>query len=178
VTGSLADSPLETVLDTFAGAVPAGTLRLARGPEEGVIAYRDGEILHASAGLTSGAKALGRMFSWTDAEFAFQPGIEPVDTGQPPLPLESALLAASVERDELARLDVRRLDADATFAVDKERLAAIESSLDPLSRALVENAATGFPLATLLDIMPESDARIYQSLAALVDAGALRTQRG
>jgi Tfp pilus assembly protein PilZ len=178
VSGSLADTPLETVLDTFAGAVPAGTLRLTRGAEEGVIAYREREILHASAGLTSGAKALGRMFSWTDAEFAFQPGIEPIDADQPPLPLESALLAAAVERDEIARLELHRLGADATFAPDEGRLAAIESSLDPLSRSLIENAATGFPLATLLDIMPESDARIFQSLAALVDAGVLRVERG
>ena len=122
VCGSLEETRLEGVLETFAGISSAGTLALRRGEDEGKIAYADGQILYATTGLVSGAKALGRMFTWRDARFEFHPGVKPLDETREPLPLQSAVLTAAVEQDEIARLDLGGADADTVFELDAERL--------------------------------------------------------
>lgn len=174
LAGSLRDVPLDTVLQTFAGASSAGTLVLRRGSDEGRIAYREGAILYAIAGLETGERALARMFCWTDARFQLNPDIEPLDTESTPMPLDSAMLLAAVERDELERLDLGGLGAETIFAIDEQRLGALEGSLDEVSRELVANAAIGFPLVTLVDMASASDAQVYKAISELVDAGVLR----
>ena len=174
VTGSVSDAPLETMLQNFSASASAGTLRLTCGDDQGKLVYQEGEILCASTGLVSGAKALGRMFAWTEAQFEFEPRIELVDGEETRLPLQSAILSAAVERDELARLDLGNLDPDATFSIDAERLSAVRSTLDDLGRELVENAAMGFPLGALVDILTASDARIYKVMAELIASGVLQ----
>ncbi|MGI9590569.1 MAG: PilZ domain-containing protein, partial [Myxococcota bacterium] len=177
IAGSLRENPLENVIETFSSAAPTGTLRLTRGTEEGKIVYRDDTIVSVTCGLVSGAKALGRMFGWDDAVFEFEPEAELLDVADAPLPLTSVVLAASVERDELARLDLGSVDDDTVFAVDAEQRRALESSLDDLGRELVANVEMGFPVGALLDILPISDAVIYQRLAELIEAGIVRPVR-
>ena len=174
VTGSVSDVPLETMLQTFSACASAGTLRLIRGDDRGKLVYQEDEILYVSTGLASGAKALGRMFAWTEAQFEFEPRGELVDGDETRLPLLSAILSAAVERDELARLDLGNLDPDATFSIDAERLSAVRSTLDDLGRELVENAAMGFPLGALVDILAASDVRIYKVVAELIAGGVLQ----
>jgi hypothetical protein len=176
VCGSIEDTPLEDVIATFADATREGTLHLCRGSEAGKIVYREGELLHSTAGLVSGAKALGRMFSWLDARFEFQPEAEALDVTQPPVPVAAAMLAAAVERDDLARLDLGRFTQGVTFRIDAERLVAVEPTLDPLGRRVCDNAGMGFPLGALLDMLTESDAEIYRCLVELVEGGVLRIE--
>jgi len=177
ISGSLEHTPLEAVLETFTSTSNAGTLRLMRGEELGKLAYQDGEILYATTGLVSGAKALGRLFTWTDALFEFKPEIEPMDDAGGRLPLESAILAAAVQRDELARLDLNAFDGDMTFVVDEQRLAAVETALDDMGREITENSRMGFPLGAMLDMLPASDALIYKTLTELIEAGILRVEK-
>jgi Tfp pilus assembly protein PilZ len=178
VSGSLRKVPLETVLETSAGASSEGTVILRHGDEHGSIAYRDGEIVSAVAGLETGERALARMFCWTEAEFELKPDVTPSEVPMAPLALTSAMLLASVERDELARLDLGRLGPDTILSVDERRLAALDASLDDLSKELVANAAMGFPVATLLDMASASDARVYKLIIDLVDAGVLCLEEG
>jgi Tfp pilus assembly protein PilZ len=177
VTGSLVDTELETVLETFAGISNSGTLRLSRGDEQGKIAYQEGEILYVTVGLLSGPKALDRLFTWDDAQFEFRPEVEPMDGVRGLLPLTPAVLAAVVARDELAQLDLSGFDSNATFAMDSERLAAIESTLDDIGREIAECARMGFPLGAMLDMLACSDARIYKTVGELTEAGVLRIKR-
>ncbi len=184
VSGSLVDTPLEAVLETFAGISNSGTLRLSRGDEqgkiayqEGKIAYQEGEILYVAMGLLSGAKALDRLFTWDDAQFEFRPEVEPMDGARSPLPLTPALLAAVVARDELAQLDLSGFDPNATFAIDRERLAAVAETLDAIGREVAECARMGFPLSAMLDMLACSDARIYKTVGELTEAGVLRIER-
>jgi hypothetical protein len=174
IAGSLRDNPLEAVIETFSSASPTGTLRLNRGAEDGRIVYRDDTIVSVTCGLVSGAKALGRMFGWRNASFEFEPEAEVLDVADAPLPLTSVVLAASVERDEMARLDLGSVGEDTVFEVDATQARALESSLDDLGRELVGNVELGFPVGALLDILPISDARIYQKLAELIEAGIVR----
>jgi Tfp pilus assembly protein PilZ len=174
ISGSLADTPLETVLETFSSVSNSGTFRLTRGDERGKIVYQDSEILYVTIGLLSGAKALDRLFTWSDAQFEFRPEVEPMDGMRGRLPLAPAVLAAVVARDELRQLDLADLDLDATFTLDEARLEAIASALDAVSAEIVENARMGFPLGALLDMLTCSDARILKSVADLIEAGVLK----
>jgi hypothetical protein len=171
VTGSLSETPLEAVLETFAAVSNEGTLVLSRGDDEGKVAYRDGQILYAMTGLVSGPKALGRMFTWTDAQFEFRPELTLFEDVRTPLALEPSILAATLERDEVARLSLGSLGPDAVFFLDDERFAAVKSDLDPLRLELAENAGMGFPLGAILDILTISDAAILMALADLIEGG-------
>jgi Tfp pilus assembly protein PilZ len=173
ISGSLRETSLETVLETFSAVSSEGTLVLTRRDDEGKVAYRDGEILYAMTGLVSGGKALGRMFTWSDASFEFHPEVEPIDVAASALSLESAIISAAVDRDEIAHLGLDRLGPDASFRLDETRFAAVEPELDGLQRQVAENAGMGFPLAALLDILPASDAAILKTLADLIEAGIL-----
>jgi hypothetical protein len=177
VSGSIADTPLESVLETFASVSDSGTLRLTRGDECGKIAYRNGEIFYVTMGLLSGTKALDRLFTWSDAQFEFRPEMEPMDGVRGRLPLAPAVLAAVVARDELAQLDLSGFDSNATFEVDRERLAAVASTLDEIGREIAENARMGFPLGAILDMLACSDARIYKTVSELIEAGVLNIAR-
>ena len=174
LSGSLDEVPLETVLQTVAGGSTEGTLVLQRRGEEGRIAYREGVILHATTGLETGERALARLFCWGDARFELRPEAIVPDGESQPMPIDSALLVAAVERDELARLDMDGLDPDTVFEVDEALHAALAESLDPVSAELVANAAIGFPLVTLLDMAEASDTQVYKAISELVDAGVLR----
>jgi len=172
ITGSLAETQLEKVLETFTSVSNHGTLKLSRGADQGKVAYRDGEIVCAITGLVSGTKALGRMFTWMDANFEFQSDVDPDDQTDP-IPLDSAIVAAAIERDEISRLDLNELASAKSFHLDEARLAAVGSELGPVHLEVADNAGMGFPPAALLDILPESDAAIYRALAELIDVGVL-----
>jgi Tfp pilus assembly protein PilZ len=176
IAGSLRDNPLEDIIETFSSSCPIGTLRLVNGAEEGKIVYRDDTIVSVTCGLVSGAKALGRMFGWRDASFEFESEAEALDVADAPLPLTSVVLTASVERDELARLDLGSLTDETTFGVDTDLLASLEATLDDLARDLVANVEMGFPVGALIDILPISDALFYQKLAELIEAGIVRAE--
>ena len=94
------------------------------------------------------------------------------------LPLTPAILAAAVARDELARLDLSDLIPDATFSVDSDRLDAVAPTLNDLGRKLAEDAQMGFPLGTMLDMIPSTDADIYKRITELIEAGILRFECG
>jgi Tfp pilus assembly protein PilZ len=170
-TGSLSETPLEAVLETFAAVSNEGTLILSRKDDEGKVAYRDGQILYAMTGLVSGPKALGRMFTWTDAQFEFRPELTLIEDAPAPLALQPAILSAALERDEVARLSLGNLGPDAVFSLDDERFAAVKSDLDPLRLEIAENAGMGFPLGAILDILTISDAAILMALADLIEGG-------
>ncbi len=178
VSGSLANTPLESVLETFAGISNSGTLRLTRGDERGKIVYQEGEILYVTIGLLSGTKALDRLFTWDDAQFEFRPEVEPMDGVSGRLPLAPAVLSAVVARDELKHLDVSGFDLNATFALDADRFEAVRSALDKIGLEIAENARMGFPLGAMLDMLSCSDARIYKTITEMIEAGILRIERG
>ena len=173
VSGSIADTPLETVLETFASVSDSGTLCLTRGDERGKIAYQGGEILYVTNGLLSGAKALDRLFTWNDALFEFRPEVEPMDGVRGSLPLTPAVLSAVVARDELAQLELGSFNSNTMFSIDAERLEAIASVLDEVGREVAEHARMGFPIGAMLDMISASDARIYKTIVELIESGAM-----
>lgn len=173
VSGSLADTPLEDVIETLAGASSEGTLRVSRGDEEGVLVHREGEILHAATGLVSGMKAVSRLLLWREGRFSYQAAIEPFQTGEQPLPIEAALLTATVSRDEAVRHGVDEFDPDDTFEVDAALVERLGPQLRPVHREIAEHVRMGFPLGAILDILIEGDGVIYKALAELLESGVV-----
>lgn len=173
ISGSLEETSLDAVIETFAGISRAGTLTIQQGWNEGQIAYEDGQILHALTGLVSGTKALGRMFAWADARFEFRPEVATFDRDQKPMHLTSAVIAAAVERDEIAQLNLQDVDLASTFKANADRLEQLRSDLTDVQLELLDQAAVGFPLGVILDILTLSDASIFRALAELVESGIL-----
>lgn len=173
VSGSLAETPLEVILETFSGISNAGTLKIVCATDEGRIAYAGGQIVIATTGLVSGAKAVCRMFTWRDAHFEFDPEVALPDGPLEPLPLESVILTAAIERDEIAQLDLQGIDVDTTFELNADLFEKLKSGLDGVRLELAENAAMEFPLGVILDMLQWTDGAIYQALVDLVESGVL-----
>lgn len=173
VSGSLADSPLEDVIETLMGASSEGTLRVSRGDEEGIVIHRDGEILHAATGLVSGMKAVSRLLLWREGRFAFQAAIDPFETAEEPLPIEAALVAAAVNRDEAVRHGVASFDPDDTFRLDEGLMDQLATQLDEVQLEIAEHVCMDFPLGAILDILIHGDGVIYKALAELLDSGVI-----
>jgi hypothetical protein len=176
VSGSLSDTPLEDVIETLAGASSEGTLRVSRGDEEGVLIHRDGEILHAATGLVSGVKAVSRLLFWREGRFTYQAAIEPFETSEVPLPIEAALLAATVHRDEAERLGIDRFDPDDTFRLDEGLMDQLAPQLDEVHREIAEHVRMDFPLGAILDILLQGDGVIYGALVELLDSGIITAE--
>ncbi len=176
VTGELSENTLDVVIETFSSISEEGTLNLTTDAETGRIAYKDGQLLYALTGLVSGVKALSRMFLWTDGRFDFDPVVEPLDRSEPPRPLQSAVLEAAIQRDEISRLDLKGLGMETTFRVEEGRASAASEELDVLSREIVEHAELGFPISAILDVMSESDAAIYAAMVTLRERGILEVE--
>jgi hypothetical protein len=113
------------------------------------------------------------MFSWADARFEFEPEVGPSEGPLEQLPLESAVLSAAVERDQIARLDLKGVDSETTFEQNDELLGQLKDEMDDVRRDVVENGGMGFPLGVILDMLPWSDAIILQALVDLVECGVL-----
>jgi hypothetical protein len=64
------------------------------------------------------------------------------------------------------------------FTVDADRLHAVEPTLDELGQKVTENAEMGFPIGTLLDMIPNTDVDIYKTITELIEAGVLQIESG
>ena len=113
------------------------------------------------------------MFAWADARFEFHPEVASFDRVQTPMHLTSAVIAAAVERDEIARLDFQNADLTSTFAMNADRLEQLRGDLTDIQLESLDQAGVGFPLGVILDNLTLSDAAIFRTLAELVESGIL-----
>ena len=173
VSGSLAETPLEVLLETFSGISNAGAVKIVCAAGEGNIAYAEGQIVIATTGLVTGAKAVCRMFTWPDARFEFDPDFVPPEGLLEPLPLEAVILTAAIERDEVAQLDLQGIDLDTTFELNADLFGKLKGGLEAVQLELADNCAMGFPLGVLLDMLHWTDGVIYKALIDLVESGVL-----
>ena len=79
VEGQLSQLPLADLLQLFHVSQKTGVVEVRRYSgrrpvEAGRVLLRGGDIVHAEAGATTGAKALYRLLAWDRGEFNFQPG--------------------------------------------------------------------------------------------------------
>jgi hypothetical protein len=74
--GSLQELPVPDIIQLVSVSGKTGMFTLTRGGETGHIFLRDGRIVHAELGQTSGEEAVYALAIWSTGEFQFTPGRE------------------------------------------------------------------------------------------------------
>jgi hypothetical protein len=177
ISGEIDESGLGAILEMFVNTAPAGTMIVSRGEEEGKIVFSDAEILHCSLGIVSGLKALSRMFRWKRGRFEFHHDLQLTGDADAPQPLQAAMMSASVQMDEMARIAGGILEDGDTFETVREQAAALRDSLSELEREVLDYATEGFNVEAISDVVAESDAAVYKAISTLLDAGLIKVRQ-
>jgi Tfp pilus assembly protein PilZ len=174
ISGEIDASGVGAVLEMFASTSPSGTLLVSHGEEEGKIVFSDDEILHCTLGMVSGLKALSRMFHWRQGHFEFHHDLQLSGEVNAPQPLGEAMMRASVQVDEMARVDREVVDSTAAFEAVPEPPAGGRDLLTDIEREVLEFAADGFTADSIADMVAVGDAEVYRALSALLAGGWIR----
>jgi Tfp pilus assembly protein PilZ len=174
IRGDIAEVGLASLVQSFAAASREGTLTLSRGAEDGMIAFAGGELVGARLGAVTGQKALARMLSWDKGEFEFHAHVQDADREGEPFPLEGALLDATRQVDERARLEPLALRRSDRFAPRGDPGA---EQLSKSEQAVLDLAGAGFTLRAMLDVIPDEDHRILRAILALLERGLLAKKK-
>ncbi len=178
ITGEIDEGGLGAILEMFVNTAPAGTMTVSRGEEEGKIVFSDNEILHCSLGIVAGLKALSRMFRWKHGRFEFHHDLQLTGDADAPQPLQAAMMSASVQMDEMARVAGGVLDSAGTFEIVLEQAETLRDSLSGVEREVLDYAAEGFNVEAISDVVAASDAAVYKALSTLLDGGLITLRRG
>jgi CheY-like chemotaxis protein len=177
IEGNLAQIPLVDLLQILSVNRKTGRLAVEREGEKGVIALRDGQVLDAVLGAVSGEKALFRLLTRREGQFAFVPGPltdvpERIDRR-----VEELMLEGLRQADEGARLlPVLPEPGDTVeLAVDA---AEIPPGLHPITEEVVSLLASPRRFQDLVDRCPASDLEVMRAVLALLERGFARRREG
>jgi CheY-like chemotaxis protein len=174
--GNLAQIPLVDLLQILAVNRKTGRLHVARGKERSEVALVEGRVVDARVGPVSGEKALFRMLSRREGQFAFHPGDEAVEP-RIHRKLDDLLLEGARQADEMARL-VPALpgpDERVELAVPPGE---IPPGLHPVTEEVVSLLLEPRRLEDLLDAAQATDLEAGRAVAALLERGYARRSAG
>jgi Tfp pilus assembly protein PilZ len=174
IRGDIAEVGLASLVQSFAAASREGTLSLSQGSDAGCIAFSAGELVGARLGAVTGLKALARMLAWTRGEFEFHAQVQDADRDGEPFPLEAALLDATRQLDERARLEPLPLRRSDRFALGDLRKA---DGLEKTEEAVLDLAGAGFTLRAMLDVIPDEDHLVLRAVLGLLERELLKKRR-
>ena len=173
ISGRIEEVGLANLIQSFASASPAGTLTLSRGVEEGRVVFKGGQLLSAQLGPVSDPKALARLVAWEEGSFEFHAHVEDAECWEKPIPLTHALLEAARQLDETGRLHPLPFALADKVVVAAPLLEREYGQLSKTDEAIIDLAAAGFSVRGILDVIPEDDHVILQSLCGLLDCGVI-----
>jgi len=100
IYGRLGSVSLNDVLQLLGMTHRTATVRLDCRGQQGQIFFREGVLLHATAGAAEGERALVKLMSWENADFVIEDGLE----GEPPSTIskkvDAAMLGVMTRMDE------------------------------------------------------------------------------
>jgi Tfp pilus assembly protein PilZ len=163
---------LPNLVQMLSSGADRGTLLIAHGDLEGVIAFESGSLYHARFGGVSGRKALSRLLALENGSFEFRASVDSSLPALEPQPMYSAVLEALSKIDELKRLETGTLPPDASVRADAGQL-ALAGELDKVEQAVVDVALHGATVQAILDVLPQVDADIYRAMLSLHERGCL-----
>jgi hypothetical protein len=172
ISGRIEELGMPNLIQMLGRSSPHGTLSVARGTEEGVIAFEAGNLRYARLGATRSLKALSRLLQWEEGSFEFHAHVDALESEDEALPLEPALLEATRRIDEAARTGTPQLDPTARFQVDRAALSAA-GALAKVEEAVLDLATAGLTVRRILDVIPEDDTEVSEALLALLERGVL-----
>ncbi len=172
--GNLAQIPLVDLLQILAMNRKSGRLELERDGVRARIALDEGRIVDAAAGPVGGEKALYRLLSHREGQFAFVPG-KPGGAARIAKRLEELMMEGMRQSDEVARL-LPALPAPADLVALAVSARAVPEGLHPVTAGVVALLAAPRTLQDLLDRSPATDLEVLRALAALLERGYARRE--
>ncbi|HET6437195.1 MAG TPA: DUF4388 domain-containing protein [Anaeromyxobacter sp.] len=177
IEGNLAQIPLVDLLQILSVNKKTGRLTVDREGERAVIALRDGRVLDTALGAVSGEKALFRLLTRREGQFAFVPGqladaAERIDRR-----VEELMLEGLRQADEASRLLPKLPQPGDTveLAVDPTE---IPPGLHPITEEVVALLTGPRRFQDLVDRCPASDLEVMRAVMALLDRGFARRREG
>jgi hypothetical protein len=174
ISGDVATVGVPQLLQMLGNAAPAGTVLLRRRGDEALVGFEKGLLRLVRLGSVTGMKALVRIVGWRDGSFEFHARLDPVEAPEAPLPLEGAILDATLMHDEFSRPDRTLPAPDAVPRLAPAAAPSAGADLGKLERAVLDLVQAGFPWKRILDVIPEPDPAILRALESLVDLGLVR----
>ena len=176
INGRIEEIGLANLIQMLSGSSEIGTLTAQQGSEEAIFAFDSGSIRYVRLGALRGIKALARMLTWSEGTFDFHAHVDPLDDEDDPMPLVNAILEAATHLDEAARPELRRFGAKTRFQVDLAL--ARELELSQLEQAVLELAMPGLTLRRIVDVIPERDALVLETVRKLAERGVIAAAEG
>jgi DNA-binding response OmpR family regulator len=177
IEGNLAQIPLVDLLQILSINRKTGRLAVEREGERAVITLHEGRVLDASLGNVVGEKALFRLLTRREGQFAFVPGqlgdvVERIERR-----VEELMLEGLRQADEATRLlpVLPQPDDTVELAVDPSEIPA---GLHPITEEVV--ALLGGPrrFQEVVDRCPASDLEVMRAVLALLERGYARRREG
>lgn len=173
VSGEFGEAGLAPVLDMFVSTAPSGTIVVRFGEDIGKVVFSDSYLLHASVGMAKGMKALARMVCWREGRFEFHHDLQLPESPDDPASFEAAMMMASIQMDEMARIGFDAFAPNDTFAIREDRVGLHRDALTGLEGEILDYVADGFNVAAISDMVPAPDAEVFKALVVLVDVGVI-----
>lgn len=166
--GSFAQLPLPDLLQMLKLNRRSGRLEVTRNSETGAVVVAEGRPVDAELGTVQGEKALFRLLTWTEGNFAFVPGSPP---GAPRISrgMDDALFEGMRQADELKRLEPLLPPWKALLLRGPGPLPS-----DAAAAAVLQTLQEPHTLAELLDRSPEADVSVLETLVPLLRRGLVR----
>lgn len=177
IKGTIGNVGLATVLQMLTSCSTSGTVVVRRAEDEGQVVFDDGKFLLVQLGDATGMKALNRMCAWRDGHFSYRTQIDLNSAEQDKsLSIVGAIMEAMAHLDESGR-DALSVDISPTakmvLSSDSAATAAVTGQVE---EALIELAQANFEVGGVMDIIPESEEVIYETLSKLIQQGLIKLE--
>ena len=172
IEGNLAQIPLVDLLQILAVNRKTGTLALEREGERGEIALEQGRVVDARTRRVEAEKALYRLLTLREGQFAFMPGpggVEPRIERK----VEELVLEGLRQADEVARL-LPALPQPGDVVELAVHPSEIPQGLHPVTAEVVAILASPAPFQEVVDRCGATDLEAMRALAALLERGYAR----
>jgi DNA-binding response OmpR family regulator len=176
IEGNLAQIPLVDLLQILAVNRKTGRLSVEREGEKAEIALREGRVIDAQMGAVVGEKALWRLLTRREGQFAFIPG-DGEGEDRIGRKIEELILEGLRQADELAQL-LPGLPAATDVLERAVHPAELPPGLHPVTEEVVGLLETPRPFAELIDRCRGSDLEAMRAVKALLDHGLVRQRAG
>ena len=175
IEGSLSQLSIPDLMQILGMNKRSGRLTLEKGNERGEIVVVEGRPSNAKVGRAEGEKALFRLLVWTEGTFTFAPG---TSGGKARIqrPMDSALLEAMRQADEVARLMPGLPPRNTRLVLAPE--ADLTGDQHPVTAQVVELLRQPRALGEVLDLAPATDLEVVGVLHTLLQKGVARMTEG
>ena len=176
IEGNLAQIPLVDLLQILAVNKKSGRLAVEREGERAEVSLDQGRVVDAQMGGVFGEKALWRLLTRREGQFAFVPG-PPGGAARIERRLEELVLEGLRQADEVARL-LPSLPQPQDLVELTVHPSEIPAGLHPVTEEVVALLRAARPFADVVDRCRASDLEAMRAVSALLERGFARRRAG